>query len=145
MFPLAVMFPSTFIFFDEDQQVIKIGDYGLSKFISCSRLSGQTEAVGTFHYMAPEIGKGIYGKEIDIYALGILLFEMLTGDVPFNGESTQEIIMKHLTADPNLDLLPSEFRHALGRSMRDCSMLRIGNGGTYWGCALISPSVIVPT
>lgn len=115
------------IFFDEDQQVIKIGDYGLSKFISCSRRSGQTEAVGTFHYMAPEIGKGIYGKEIDIYALGILLFEMLTGDVPFNGESTQEIIMKHLTADPNLDLLPSEFRHALGRSMKKDPQHRFSN------------------
>lgn len=106
------------IFFDQDQQVIKIGDYGLSKFISCSRRSGQTEAVGTFHYMAPEIGKGNYGKEIDIYALGILLFEMLTGDVPFNGESTQEIIMKHLTTDPDLDQLPTEFRDVLCKAMR---------------------------
>jgi len=115
------------IFFDEDQQVIKIGDYGLSKFISCSRRSGQTETVGTFHYMAPEIGKGVYGKEIDIYALGILLFEMLTGDVPFNGESTQEIVMKHLTADPNLDSLPAEFRPALGRAMRKDPQHRFSN------------------
>ncbi len=115
------------IFFDEDQQVIKIGDYGLSKFISCSRRSGQTETVGTFHYMAPEIGKGIYGKEIDIYALGILLFEMLTGDVPFKGESTQEIIMKHLTADPELDLLPDEFRDVLRRSMKKDPQHRFSN------------------
>jgi serine/threonine protein kinase len=97
------------IFCDEDEQVIKIGDYGLSKFISCSRRSGQTESVGTFHYMAPEIGKGVYGKEIDIYALGIILFEMLTGRVPFDGESSQEIMMKHLTADPDLTGLPEEF------------------------------------
>ena len=96
------------IFLDGD--VVKIGDYGLSKYISCSRRSGQTESVGTFHYMAPEIGKGVYGKEIDVYALGIILFELLTGRVPFEGESSQEIIMKHLTADPDLSAVPAGFR-----------------------------------
>ncbi len=101
------------IFYDHDQHVVKIGDYGLSKFISCSKRSGQTEAVGTFHYMAPEIGKGVYGKEIDVYALGIILYELLTGDVPFDGESAQEIIMKHLTADPNLSRVPAPFRNAI--------------------------------
>ncbi len=98
------------IFCDADDQRIKIGDYGLSKFMSCSRRSGQTESVGTFHYMAPEIGKGVYGKEIDIYALGIVFYELLTGQVPFEGESSQEIIMKHLTAEPPLDAVPSHFQ-----------------------------------
>ena len=51
------------IFSDEGQ--IKLGDYGLSKFISVSRRSGQTESVGTVHYMAPEIANGRYGKEIE--------------------------------------------------------------------------------
>ena len=105
------------IFYDEDEQVVKIGDYGLSKFISCSRRSGQTESVGTFHYMAPEIGKGVYGKQIDIYAMGIILFELLTGDVPFNGESSQEIIMKHLTAAPDLTTVPAEFRPVIEKSL----------------------------
>ena len=77
-----------------DNGIVKIGDYGLAKLISSSRGSGQTESVGTFHYMAPEIGRGKYGRRIDIYALGILLYEMLTGNVPFEGESSQEIIMK---------------------------------------------------
>jgi hypothetical protein len=100
-----------------DEGVVKIGDYGLSKFISCSRRSGQTESVGTFHYMAPEIGKGVYGKEIDIYALGIILCEMLTGRVPFEGESSQEIIMKHLTADPDLRQVPPRFRRVIERAL----------------------------
>lgn len=103
------------IFIDHD--IVKIGDYGLSKFISCSQRSGQTESVGTFHYMAPEIGLGRYGKEIDIYALGILLFEMLTGQVPFEGESSQEIIMKHLTAEPNLDRLNSHYRTIVSKAL----------------------------
>ncbi len=100
-----------------DEGVVKIGDYGLSKFISCSRRSGQTESVGTFHYMAPEIGKGVYGKEIDIYALGIMLCEMLTGHVPFEGETSQEIIMKHLTADPDLHRVPVRFRRVIERAL----------------------------
>lgn len=100
-----------------DEGVVKIGDYGLSKFISCSRRSGQTESVGTFHYMAPEIGKGVYGKEIDIYALGIILCELLTGRVPFEGETSQEIILKHLTADPDLRNIPIRFRRVIERAL----------------------------
>jgi hypothetical protein len=102
----------------QDSGYVKIGDYGLSKFISVSRRSGQTESVGTFHYMAPEIGKGVYGKEIDIYALGIVLFEMLTGRTPFDGESSQEIIMKHLTADPDLSAVPQPFRSVIERALQ---------------------------
>ncbi len=105
------------IFRDDDEHVIKIGDYGLSKFISCNRRSGHTESVGTFHYMAPEIGNGAYGKEIDIYALGIIFYEMLTGDVPFDGESSQEIIMKHLTANVRLEKVPPAFHRVIGRAL----------------------------
>jgi serine/threonine protein kinase len=101
----------------DDLGTVKIGDYGLSKFISCSRRSGQTESVGTFHYMAPEIGKGVYGKEIDIYALGIILYEIATGRVPFDGESSQEIIMKHLTEDPDLTGLPEKYSRVVGRAL----------------------------
>jgi eukaryotic-like serine/threonine-protein kinase len=101
----------------EDEGMVKIGDYGLSKFISCSKRGGQTESVGTFHYMAPEIGKGEYGKEVDIYALGIMLYELVTGNVPFDGESSQEIIMKHLTANPDLSLVPSPLREVIARAL----------------------------
>ncbi|HBE69629.1 MAG TPA: hypothetical protein DDW52_15905 [Planctomycetaceae bacterium] len=101
----------------EDEGIVKIGDYGLSKFISCSRRGGQTESVGTFHYMAPEIGKGEYGKEIDIYALGIMLYELSSGLVPFDGESSQEIIMKHLTADPDLSVLPPAIASVVSRAL----------------------------
>lgn len=115
------------IFYDDDQQVVKIGDYGLSKFISSSRRSGQTESVGTFHYMAPEIGNGDYGKGVDVYAMGIILFELLTGDTPFNGESSQEIMMKHLTAMPDLTAVPAEFRTAIGKSLHKDPDVRYGS------------------
>lgn len=105
------------IFYDSDAKLVKIGDYGLSKFISHSRGSGHTESVGTFHYMAPEIGRGVYGKGIDIYALGVILFELLTGELPFDGESSHEIIMKHLTASPPVERVPVPFRTVIENSL----------------------------
>ena len=100
-----------------DEGTYKIGDYGLSKFISASRRSGQTESIGTVHYMAPEIANGRYGKEIDIYALGIILYEMLSGCVPYEGESLGEVLMKHLTAEPDLTVLPEAYRHVVARML----------------------------
>lgn len=97
----------------DDDGIIKVGDYGLSKFIATSHRGGHTESVGTFHYMAPEIGHGQYGREIDIYAMGIILFELLTGMTPFNGETPQEIIIKHLSATPDVSMVPREYRHAI--------------------------------
>jgi serine/threonine protein kinase len=75
----------------EDSNFVKIGDYGLSKFISCSRRSGQTESVGTFHYRPPRSAKGLWQRDRHLYQLS--LHEMPTGSVPFDGESSQEIIM----------------------------------------------------
>src|SRR5262245_54594414 len=95
--------------------LVKLGDYGLSKFISASRRSGQTESVGTVHYMAPEVSMGRYNRELDLYAIGIILYEMLTGRVPFEGESPGEILMKHLTAQPDLTPLPEAFRPVIAK------------------------------
>jgi eukaryotic-like serine/threonine-protein kinase len=96
---------------------VSIGDYGLSKFISCSRRSGHTESVGTVHYMAPEVANGRYGKEIDIYALGIILYEMLTGRLPFEGESVGEVLMKHLTAKPDVSMLDEPYRSVIAKAL----------------------------
>src|SRR5947209_11996989 len=95
--------------------LVKLGDYGLSKFISASRRSGQTESVGTVHYMAPEVSMGRYNRELDLYAIGIIFYEMLTGRVPFDGESPGEILMKHLTALPDVTPLPEPYRTVIGK------------------------------
>lgn len=101
----------------DDLGIAKVGDYGLSKFISSSQRGAHTESVGTFHYMAPEIGCGKYGREIDVYALGIMLYELLTGRVPFDGESCQEIIVKHMTALPELGDVPSPYRETIAAAL----------------------------
>lgn len=115
------------IFWDEG--VVKLGDYGLSKFISASRRSGQTESVGTVHYMAPEVANGRYGKEIDVYALGIMLYEVLTGHVPFEGESIGEVLMKHLTAQPDLGRLDEPFRSVVARALEKDPQRRLKSVG----------------
>ncbi len=115
------------VFRDDDAHVIKIGDYGLSKFISCNRQSGQTGTVGTVHYMAPEISKGVYGKEIDIYALGIVLYELLTGDVPFDGETSQEIMYKHLLEKVDLEQVPAAYRKVLAGCLTKEPKTRFSN------------------
>ncbi|MFO0810626.1 MAG: serine/threonine-protein kinase [Gemmataceae bacterium] len=97
--------------------LLKVGDYGLCKTISNSARSAQTQSVGTVHYMAPEISTGNYGKQIDVYACGILLYEMLSGKVPFDGESAGEILMKHLTSTPDLTGLPFEFVPVVSKAL----------------------------
>ncbi len=96
---------------------VKIGDYGLSKAMSASMHSGQTITVGTVHYMAPEVGQGRYDRSIDIYALGVLLYEMLTGQVPYFGSSHGEILMKHLTAEPDLTHVEEPFARAIRKAL----------------------------
>ena len=104
------------IFYDDGY--VKIGDYGLSKFISVSRHSVQTASVGTVHYMAPEIGSGNYSRGIDIYALGVMLYEMLLGTVPFEGSTMAEVLMKHLTAQPELEALPKPFGQVIRKALQ---------------------------
>jgi hypothetical protein len=79
--------------------------------------------------MAPEIANGRYGREIDTYALGIILFEMLTGHVPFEGESVGEVLMKHLTAEPDLSVLQEPYYDIVKRALAKDPEVRIKNVG----------------
>src|SRR5207237_4619423 len=87
------------------------------KFTSGSQRNAQTQSVGTVHYMAPEIASGNYNKQIDVYAAGIVFYEMLTGRVPFEGESVAEILMKHLTSPPDLSKVPAEYVTVVGKAL----------------------------
>ncbi len=106
---------------------MKIGDYGLSKAISPTQHSGQTVTVGTVHYMAPEIGVGKYDRSIDIYAMGAVLYEMLTGTVPFIGASPSEILIKHLQADPDCAGIPEPFCTVIRKAMAKDPLQRYAN------------------
>ena len=100
-----------------EQGVVKIGDYSLSKAISTSHRGGHTMTVGSVHYMAPEISMGRYDHTVDIYALGVMLYEMLTGNPPFLGESMGEVLMKHVNSDVSVEHLEEPFARVIKRAL----------------------------
>jgi Protein kinase domain len=100
-----------------DQGLVKIGDYSLSKMMTASHRSGHTVTVGTVHYMAPEIGLGRYDHTVDIYALGVLFYEMLTGVPPFRGDSIGEVLMKHVAGEPELSHIAQPLANVIRRAM----------------------------
>lgn len=100
-----------------EEGMVKIGDYGLAKLINPSQGSEHSDSIGTCHYMAPELASGKYNKPIDVYAMGVILYEMLTGRVPFEGETVGEVLMKHLTARPDLSGLAEPFRSIIRNAL----------------------------
>jgi eukaryotic-like serine/threonine-protein kinase len=100
-----------------EEGIVKIGDYGLAKLITPSQGTEHSESIGTCHYMAPEIGSGKYHKPIDVYAIGVILYEMLTGRVPFEGETVNEVLMKHLTARPDLSILREPYKAIVAKAL----------------------------
>ncbi len=100
-----------------EEGIVKIGDYGLAKLITPSQGTEHSESIGTCHYMAPEIGSGKYHKPIDVYAIGVILYEMLTGRVPFEGETVNEVLMKHLTARPDISMLAEPYKAIVAKAL----------------------------
>jgi eukaryotic-like serine/threonine-protein kinase len=109
-----------------EEGMVKIGDYGLAKLITPSQGTEHSESIGTCHYMAPEIGSGKYHKPIDIYAMGVILYEMLTGRVPFEGETVNEVLMKHLTARPDISKLPQPYQTIVAKALAKDPNQRLG-------------------
>ena len=87
---------------------LKVTDFGIARS-GTSQMTETGSIIGTAQYLSPEQAKGApVTPASDIYSVGIVLYEMLTGSVPFTGDTPLEIAMKHLSATP---LPPSEIRH----------------------------------
>lgn len=87
------------ILIDHDD-TIKVTDFGIAVALSSTTITHTNSVLGSVHYLSPEQARGgLANKRSDIYSLGIVLFELLTGRVPFSGESAVSIALKHLQTE----------------------------------------------
>ena len=78
---------------------IKVADFGIAALQNS--MEDSDEALGSVHYMAPEQSKGAAADaRSDIYSLGVVMYEMLTGQYPYTGETPEEIAIKHINGNP---------------------------------------------
>jgi serine/threonine-protein kinase len=91
--------------------VPRIADFGIAKGIDLTRMTGTSTLLGTPAYLAPE---GPLDERSDLYSLGIVAYELLTGAAPFTGTTYQEVIVRHIRELPDLAKLPAEARPIVG-------------------------------
>jgi eukaryotic-like serine/threonine-protein kinase len=91
----------------DSEGVVKVTDFGIAR-AGASQMTEEGAIIGTAQYLSPEQARGApVDQTSDLYSTGIVLFELLTGEVPFTGDSPVEIAMKHLAETPPT---PSELR-----------------------------------
>lgn len=80
--------------------VVKVTDFGIARAISSATITHTNSIVGSVHYLSPEQARGGHVTyKSDIYSLGIVLYEMVTGALPFNGDTAVSIAIKHLQSE----------------------------------------------
>ena len=80
---------------------VKVADFGIARAVTSSTVTYNGNVIGSVHYFSPEQAKGTkITPKSDIYSLGVVLYEMLTGSLPFTGETTVSIALKHLQEEP---------------------------------------------
>ncbi len=84
-----------------EEGLLKVTDFGLARAVSASTTIAGVGAIGSVHYASPEQARGGFTDEkSDIYSLGVTMYEMTTGRVPFDGETPVSVAIKHLQKEP---------------------------------------------
>ena len=106
---------------------VKVTDFGIAR-AGASQMTEAGSIVGTAQYLSPEQARGTdVDQRSDLYSLGIVLYELLTGTLPFNGDTPVEIAMKHLSTVPELPSATASGDSARSRSHRH-ARAREGSG-----------------
>ncbi len=117
------------ILITEDGQV-KVTDFGIAMAMTSATITHTKSVLGSVHYLSPEQAKGsIANEQSDIYSLGVVLYEMVTGVVPFTGESPVTVALKHLQEEctsPKLlnDQIPQSVENIIQKAMAKDSKQR---------------------
>ncbi len=103
---------------------VKVTDFGIARAATSSTITQTGSVVGSVHYFSPEHAKGVSVSESsDLYSLGIVLYQMVTGQLPFNGESPISVALMHLQTDfiapRSLNpLIPQSLENVILRALR---------------------------
>jgi serine/threonine protein kinase len=87
--------------------IAKLTDFGIARGLDSARMTATSTMLGTPAYLAPE---GPKNARSDLYSLGIIGYQLLTGEVPFKGTTYQDVIIEHMRTPPDLNRLPAEAR-----------------------------------
>lgn len=106
---------------------VKVADFGIARAVSANTYT--QNAIGSVHYLSPEQARGGYSDEkSDIYSLGVTLYEMLSGTLPFAGDNTVSVALLHIQSEarPVRELIPS-VPYSLDRIVQKCMQKRPEN------------------
>lgn len=94
---------------------VKVTDFGIAKSTDSTTITNTTSIIGSAHYLSPEQAKGTYiDCRADIYSFGVVLYEMVTGKLPFEGDSPVTVALKHLQEEP---IAPKSINSAIPDSL----------------------------
>ena len=97
--------------------IAKVTDFGIAKAVSNSTITAFGSTIGSVHYFSPEHAKGGYtDSKSDIYSLGVVMYEMLTGRVPFDADTPVSVALKHMQEEP---VAPIEINEKIPSSLND--------------------------
>ncbi len=113
----------------------KVTDFGIAKAVSNSTITAFGTTMGSVHYFSPEHAKGgITDAKSDLYSLGVVMYEMLTGKLPFDADTPVSVALKHLQEQPIEPIIinptiPQAVNKIIMKSMQKDSSLRYQNAG----------------
>ena len=100
--------------------VAKVTDFGIAKAVSNSTITAFGTTIGSVHYFSPEHARGGYtDAKSDLYSLGVVMYEMVTGRVPFDSDTPVSVALKHMQEEP---IQPIEIKPDLPKSVNDVIM-----------------------
>jgi len=100
--------------------IAKVTDFGIAKAVSNSTITAFGTTIGSVHYFSPEHARGGYtDAKSDLYSLGVVMYEMLTGRVPFDADTPVSVALKHMQEDP---IEPKELNDNIPQVVNDIIM-----------------------